>query len=293
MNIGRAKIALIIAFLGLNLFLTYSLLQPGYKGIQASALPAEELRRIEKFIQKANYILDIPLDRAARTGTFITVAPYRVKRSQVAGEAYSVVSGEQADIYYCPGKQVKFYPGGRVKIHYISGIALDRPGAGTAEELQPQVETFLRENLNFQQFKFDLIQEGSSGERIITYTQNIEGLSLYSSYIKVTVTGERINSVDLFWLEPLKRPQERPMKIIPAAEAVLRLVEELGPSDHPCHIIRLDLGFYSQEYEAEQWDVPPVWRIIIDGQHTYYINAFTGHLENSMNINEENGPSKF
>lgn len=292
MNMGRAKIALIVAFLGLNLFLIYNLLQPDFKGLQSSDLPVEELRRIEKLIQGAGYRLDVPLDRIVRAGTFITVAPYPAERSLVAEEAYSVTAGEQADIYYCPGKQVKFYLGGRTEIHYAPGIPLDLSGL-TEEELKFQVEAFLRDNLSFQQLKFDLIQEGSPGERIITYIQSIEGLGLYSSFVKATVSGERLTSVEYFWLEPLKRPQEHPINMISSAEAVLKLVEELGPADQPRHIARLDLGFYSQEYEAEKWDVPPVWRIIIDHRQTYYINAFTGHLEHGLNINEDDGSSKF
>ncbi len=292
MNTDRAKIALIVAFLGLNLFLAYNLFSPDFRGQPSSDLPVEELQRIELFIQDSGYRLDVPLDRTVQTGTFITVAPYSFERSLVAEEAYSVAYGEQADIYHCPGKQVKFYPGGRTEICYTPGVPLDLFDS-TEEELKILVQTFLQDSIPFLQLKFDLIQEGGSGERIITYTQTFEGADIYSSFVKATVIGGSLTMVEYLWLMPLKRPQEHPINMISAAEAVLKLVEELGPVDQPRYVVRLDLGFYSQEYEAEQWDVPPVWRIILDHRQTYYVNAFTGNLENDLNINENERSNKF
>ncbi len=69
------------------------------------------------------------------------------------------------------------------------------------------------------------------------------------------------------------------MEVISAAEAVCRVVREIGPSLQPRRIVQVSLGFYSQEYNAERWEVPPVWRIMLDRGETYYINALTGNRE--------------
>lgn len=293
MNTVRAKIALIAAFLGINLFLVYILFQSDFRGAPSSELSAERLKKIENIIRDAGYVPEIPLDRAMRAGTFITVSPYPGQRSLVAEDAYSVTSKDQSNIYHCPGKEVEFYSDGRTEIRYMPGVPLDLLGA-TEEVARQQVEAFLKDNFSFQQLKFDLIQEGGPEERIITYIQGVEGAGLYSSFVRATVKEGGLVSVEYFWHNVLERPpQEQPINMISSAEALLKLVEELGSADQTRHIIRLDLGYYSQEYEAEQWDVPPVWRIIIDYRQTYYINAFTGYLEHSLNINGDGGTFQF
>jgi len=292
MNTGRAKIALIFAFLSLNIFLIYNLMQPDFEGLCFPGMHENQLQQIEKFIQFSGYSLEVPLDQIARSGDFITVSPYPVDRSLIAKEAYSVIYGEKVDIYHCPGKQVKFHRGGLTEIQYVPGIPLDLSGPKD-EELKSKLEAFLKDRFSFQQLKLDLIQEGSPGERIITYTQNLEGSGLYSSFVRATINEGCLVSIEYFWLNILKRPQEHLIGMITSAEAVQKLVKELGFSAGPRCITGLDLGFYSPEYEAEQWDVPPVWRIIIDHRQIYYINAFTGYLEHDLNINEDDRSAKY
>ena len=249
------------------------------------------MRQIEKHIEDAGYRLALPLDREVRTGTFITVAPSLADRTPSADETYSFIAGEEADIYHCAGRQVHLYPGGRTVIHYIPGIPLEL-SEPKEETLKGRVEAFLQDNFNFFQVKFDRLQEEIPGERIITYIQDAGGAGLYSSFIRVTVTGERLTAIEYLWLKLLKQSGEHPLEMISSAEAVLKLVEELGPADRERWITRIDLGFYSEEYEAEQWDIPPVWRVIIDHRQIYYINAFTGHLEHGLNIDGEERSSK-
>lgn len=72
------------------------------------------------------------------------------------------------------------------------------------------------------------------------------------------------------------------MEVIPATEALLRMVEVLGPSTRPVRITKVDLGFYSCEYDAEKWEVPPVWRFLFENGESCFINAFTGNLEREI-----------
>ncbi|NLA26320.1 MAG: hypothetical protein GX878_02885, partial [Firmicutes bacterium] len=43
--------------------------------------------------------------------------------------------------------------------------------------------------------------------------------------------------------------------------------------------VKAELGFYSRDYDAEEWEVPPVWRFLFEDGEISYINAFTGNLE--------------
>jgi hypothetical protein len=59
----------------------------------------------------------------------------------------------------------------------------------------------------------------------------------------------------------------------------LRLIDAYKGGALETGIIDFSLGYYSQEYDAERWEIPPVWRIRLDNGEVYYINAFTGNLE--------------
>ena len=157
--------------------------------------------------------------------------------------------------------------------------------------VKSKLEAFLKDRFSFQQLKLDLIQKAGRANYYL-YT-NLEGSGLYSSFVRATINEGCLVSIEYFWLNILKRPQEHLIGMITSAEAVQKLVKELGFSAGPRRITGLDLGFYSPEYEAEQWDVPPVWRIIIDHRQIYYINAFTGYLEHDLNINEDDRSAKY
>jgi len=76
----------------------------------------------------------------------------------------------------------------------------------------------------------------------------------------------------------------RETEVISPTEALTNLVKELGPSDEPRQIIQVNLGYFSGEYDAEKWEMPPVWRVVLDDEQYYYVNAFTGNLEQDIII---------
>jgi hypothetical protein len=52
-------------------------------------------------------------------------------------------------------------------------------------------------------------------------------------------------------------------------------------------ITSITLGYFSGEIDAEKWEISPVWRIVMQNEQVYYINAFTGNLEQDSIIPDQ------
>ena len=61
--------------------------------------------------------------------------------------------------------------------------------------------------------------------------------------------------------------------------ALLRFLERYEGSETGESIVDFSLGYYTREYDAQRWEIPPVWRIRLNNGEIYYINAFTGNPE--------------
>ena len=288
MSLERAKLALILAFLGLNLMLAYYLYWPALGGMIKIAVTVDELKRVEEQLQKANYYLSTPIDRSRHTAAFLTVTTSGEEasalRSSITGKAVLVSEDEEGvRTYVDAGRTIKLFAHGLIKITYAPGKSL--PGyssSPTQEELVALVDQFLVHNaLKPSGAQFDYMEKKENGHIALYYFYNQNNCHLFSSYLKVVMEKDLITDVELYWLEPLGWSQEREMTVITSAEALLYFLGETGPSLQAPHIISIDLGFFSQEYDAENWEVSPVWRVLTDDFKVYYVNAFTGNLESA------------
>ncbi|MCJ7806794.1 MAG: two-component system regulatory protein YycI, partial [Clostridia bacterium] len=111
------------------------------------------------------------------------------------------------------------------------------------------------------------------------YYQVFDNMPIFAGQLKVIIESDNIKAVEIYWLKLIERGPVREMEVISATEALTNLVKGLGPNSEPRMINRIDLGYFSGVYDAEKWEIPPVWRVVLDGQDCYYINAFTGNLE--------------
>jgi len=73
-NLERAKLILIIAFAGLNLFLGYQLFWPDFGRLTQVAVSTEDLQLLDELLKDNNYSLEASIDRSVQTGIFMTVS---------------------------------------------------------------------------------------------------------------------------------------------------------------------------------------------------------------------------
>ncbi len=293
MNLERAKLILIIAFAGLNLFLAYHLFWPDFGRLTRIAVSDEEVNQLESLLNENNYFLETSLDRSMRTGAFITVSTsLNYQRSlllRLLREGAQFSHSDQANFYRKDEITAIIHPTGLIRIVYTppQQIVEDSTTADR-RELRNQVEQYLRN----EQFMpdgavFDYLEQNDKGDLIFHYYQVLEEAPVFAGHFKVTLAGDRLKSMDIYWLTPLEREPAREMEVITAPEALTNFIHDVGPSREPQQITAVKLGYFSGEYDAEKWEIPPVWRIVLQNGKIYYINAFTGNLEQESVIPDQ------
>ncbi len=290
MNLGRAKLVLIVAFFGLNLFLGYQLFWPDFGRLTRVAVTTEELRIAEGMLNKSNYFLAASLDRSVQMIDFLAVSPSAEFQKQIR-ELYTnkealVNETEEAVLYSVTGELAVINLSGLIQVIYTPEVPL-RAGFAALElrEQRNAIEAFLNERMLFpENAVFNLAEATDGGQVIFHYYQVVEELPVYAGQLRVFVNAERIEAVEIYWLDPVERVPARETEVISPTEALTNLVKGLGPSVEPRQIIQVDLGYFSGEYDAEKWEMPPVWRVVLDGDQYYYVNAFTGNLEQDIII---------
>ncbi len=293
MNLGRAKLILIIAFAGLNLLLGYQLFWPDFGRLTQVAVTDEEFRAVEQTLTENNYILEASFDRSPQTSDFITVSPdWKIKQDLLYDLIKTGVQIEETEhtTYYRSGdRRVVIHTSGLLQVFYASGGSLgDDSPALELNDLKSRVEEFLGgENLLPDEIDFDYLEKKVDGSLVLNYYQQLGDMPVFSGQLKVIIDGEWIRAVEIYWLEPAERFPPREMQVLSPAEALKSLVSEIGPSPETRTITEIDLGYYSGEYDAEKWEIPPVWRIVLDDNRHYYINAFTGNLEKDTVIPDQ------
>lgn len=293
MNLGRAKSILIIAFIGLNVFLGYYLFWPDFGRFTQVAITAEEAQAVEALLDENNYTLEVPLERAIQTSNFLSVAPglefQQSIRQRLIDRNASVFEVDGSIYYTIENETAVFKPTGLTRISYDPGVFLvENLSQLEQRELKNSLMQFLEERaLVPDGIHFDYLEQSEPGQLTLYYYQVIDEMPVFSGQFKVVLQSDQIVEVEIYWLNPLDRVTARKMEVISIAEALTNMVRVVGPCDDPCRIVRIDLGYYSGEYDAEKWEIPPVWRIFLDNQQFYYINAFTGNLEQDNIITEQ------
>ncbi|MDI3298787.1 MAG: two-component system regulatory protein YycI [Bacillota bacterium] len=123
-------------------------------------------------------------------------------------------------------------------------------------------------------------REGSG--LVVHYVEMFQGRPLFGGYAAVEVRAGEVTHLEGVWLEVSGRGgSSRP--VMPAEEALLRLAADRGANPaQPLRVREVRLGYYSpfyRVYEANRWDVAPVWRVRLADGSVFYVNAYTGLLE--------------
>lgn len=122
----------------------------------------------------------------------------------------------------------------------------------------------------------------AGGGLVVHYVEMFQGRPLFGGYAAVEVRGGEVTHLEGVWLEVGGRGgASRP--VMPAEEALLRLAADRGANPaQPLRVREVRLGYFSpvyRVYEANRWDVAPVWRVRLADGSVYYVNAYTGLLE--------------
>ena len=296
MDFSRAKTVLMLVFFCLNLFLGYQLLERYQLVSPPGSLfwdpdNPEHLERLRQSLDEHNYTFKGDLPRRALQKSFLIVTPPQVQESELKksllGEEWHDASVEHVQQ---DNAEMRIFRHDKGKLTlYNTGFYRFVPSRDEATEKkedldEPQAkelaDAFLEERgLQPQRAQHDLIEKKEEEVYLVRYHQHWSGIPVYASYLTVTVKEGRVDKVESYWLEPDGFKEEQEIKVIPAAAALIRFLEEQGVSSQERIIEEVELGYFSREYDADQWEIPPVWRVVMERGEMFFINAFTGNLE--------------
>jgi regulatory protein YycI of two-component signal transduction system YycFG len=281
MDLTRAKTALILAFLALNLYLGYQLWYSSENYLSYLTVTAEEAQEVMTRLEEYNYKLNVSLPRQSQSMSLLLVQARALPEDEIVRAVFPGGSPPRQ----VQGQEVRYALAGESLVFPGQGRALYRkqgqPPLQEVQDLQRRGEEYLQEKgLWPAQARFGGIRLRVGGVKTLTYFLTYEGIPLYSSYLDLHFLGDQVSGFELNWLEPLGFSGEN-RYVLPSTQALLRFLEVRGPSPASEEITGLSLGYFSRDYDAQKWDMVPVWRISGSSGWVVYINAFSGEVEKS------------
>ncbi len=283
MDLTRAKTALILAFLVLNMYLGYQLWYSSDHYISPLTVTTGEVEQILAQVEEYNYDLIVPLPRQSFTMSLLSVQAKDLDEEGLVDSLFP----EEPPLKHVQGQETIYSLNDKTLIFPGRGRAVYRkqplaePESRDAQDLQHRGEEFLQgKGLLPDDAVFGGIYPGAGGMKRVVFYQSYEGISLYTSFIDLQFQEDQVMGFDLYWLEPLEFSGEN-RHVLPATQALLRFLEVVGPAPSSEEIVDLSLGYFSRDYDAQKWDVVPVWRIASRSGSVVYINAFSGEEEES------------
>ena len=293
MELSRAKTVLIVAFLMLNLFLFYHLWEEEGDGVFAFG-QKEEFFQLESALDAAKLDIAVSLPRGGIRIGHLVVEPWNIHRNEVvlpiwnalgveidltseALEEHSSLSEERVIISRYSTNDFKLIIRNEGIITLNSSSPRSAGGIVTLDEKEKAADAFVKSIPFVEDFELDYIQQ-SEDKIVFNYRQLYHDFPLYAGHLQLFMNGLNPSGFYLYRLEPVGfAEQER--EIIPPYTALMRFLEVYSHGGLEKTIVDFSLGYYSQDYDAERWEIPPVWRIRLNNGELYYINAFTGYLE--------------
>ncbi|MCR3920971.1 MAG: two-component system regulatory protein YycI [Firmicutes bacterium] len=278
MDLSRVKTVLIVAFLGLNIFLGYKLWLVPQTLRQASVLTREQMEQTAELLAEHGFELEVPLPKQIPR-----LALLHVSRQQLedASWVYNFLGEQVPNVQYADGKTVYTVGAASLEVadngHIVYKSGLQGTGGENSRAL---AERQLREwDLWQHNMKLDLaVPWGQNGYRY-RFVQTYQSFPLFFSDVEVFLRDGVLQELHLNQASA-HGFGDKEVTVISAQTAIETFVRE-APALNKKSIIDISLGYYSLNYDAERWESAPVWRIATADGTSFYINAFTGEAEKS------------
>ncbi len=285
MDLSRAKVVLIFAFLALNFYLAAQIWRKPEISYPYSSISAQEVEEVKNLLEEQGYYLKTDLPRHAQRAALLSVNAAAADKDDFlnaffpGGQARFIKQEDNLSggLYFFKGETLEFGKNGQVIYRYPNVVSEEDI---EEEDLKWLGEEFLRQKgVLPEDARFDAVYPTWSEEEEVSFYQEFEGVPIYGSYINLHFKAGHVVEMSYYWLEPLEFKEESPL-VIPATQALLSFLDVqgravLGERD----ITDVSLGYYTKEYDAQKWDALPVWRVVLSNGKKVYVNAYSGEIE--------------
>jgi len=290
LNLSRAKTVLICTFLALNIFLCYQLWQDQGSGKFEPFGQKEEITKLESALLNAGLTLETNLPRGTEHAAYLMVKPWTFSPRELIFCFWEALEGSRKtapEIKHASRSAEKGWEDRAVYFFGRHELIVSRAGPAILnfhfkeeEAKKIYTEEQARQLVSKIFFLHDFVPDYTTSDekgKVLYFRQEYEGCPLYAGYISFSLF-ERHPSVQFYRLEVVGFAEQK-REVIPSSMALLRFLERYEGSKNEESIVDFSLGYYTREYDAQRWEIPPVWRIRLNNGEIYYINAFTGNPE--------------
>lgn len=283
MDWSKAKTYLIVAFLLLDILLGwqyYAAQQQEAGYVQSFSTQLQELRSLlaeRRITLQADIPRETPGMRFLQVSSPSQPVPVIVQETQRRPQLVEDDKSKGTVVYRTADGDFQTTANGFFRVRYLPPVKLDGGGPAKASDkiLQKIGNTVWRSSL----YSEDLIL---SGDGLHRFYQHHQKRPVFSASLEVELQNSEIIGYNQKALE-IGGEDDIERRVLSAVSAMRSMVETLDPKTFPAEgdVIRdIRLGYYSPNYDdADVWYLAPVWRIVTD-RTVYYVNAFTGSVEN-------------
>ncbi|HHY14357.1 MAG TPA: hypothetical protein GX526_06980 [Thermoanaerobacterales bacterium] len=285
MDWSKAKTILIIVFLVLNIFLGGNLWLKSSAKSDITIVSANEIDEAKKILKQEGIIVKADIPKKVSPQPFLTVSYTKINGEKTAlsffGELEEVeIFNDEDNITYQKGdRQLIIMDKGIISYfdNEDSEIIYSDLNKEKAEKIAYE---FIEEHVGFPQNAVHdrTVFYDQSDSYLVEYIQLHNGTYISSSCIDVLVTPGGVKSYYCAWIDPLGY-SGKPKKIISSVHALFQIVDVFAKNEDDIIVTDIQPGYYSRQYNAEKWHAVPSWRIKTNEGDTYYINGYTGELE--------------
>ncbi len=315
MDWSKAKNILILTFLALNIFLGYSLWKESYQLFSSRVVTYQEIEEAKQKMSTLNLELKAPIPRQIYFMSFLAVTNRKHEGEELVNRLFpgeyttDFYSGEEGLVVFQEGeRELRVWDKGKVTFSREPFSLSEGEGEEEGEGMVDTNETTDMEDMQdtedvqdinkmeekeaislAQEFlqemgvspleaRLEEVESFEDERYFLLYNQVYKNQALFGSYLKLWVHPDGVESFELYWLEPEGFSGED-ISTISAASALINLSESLSVQEKKKEIESISIGYYSEAFDAQKWEIVPVWRIKITDQGIYFINAYTGDLE--------------
>ncbi|MCG7408357.1 two-component system regulatory protein YycI [Paenibacillus sp. ACRRX] len=117
----------------------------------------------------------------------------------------------------------------------------------------------------------------SGDDRVfVLHQQMANGLPLFEVKLELYYESQKIKAFSQQYAEPEDSKDAQEQKILPATQALGRVIEIL-PTNAVVRDVRL--GYHGQLFNTDTQVAAPTWRVLLDSGDAYYMNAINGAVE--------------
>ncbi|MGZ4031989.1 MAG: two-component system regulatory protein YycI [Tumebacillaceae bacterium] len=289
MDWSRAKTYLILTFLILDVLLGYQYYTAQQQAQEYVQSYSTQLQELKDVLKAHKLVLQTDVPKETPIMRFLQVSRPKQPSTEIVNSLFQNARMIENDKnkgtmkFHADEGDFTVSPDSSFAMQYDPYLPIN--GSESNAKLAVQVLQKIAPNL-WQSSKYaeDITTMESKDHTTIHYVESYDKYPVFSTDLTVELQNSQIIGYNQKALS-IGSEEENGQHVLSAISAIRSITDTLDPKmlakqTGNTAIRDIKLGYYSPNYDdADVWYLVPMWRVMI-GQSLYYVNAFTGQVEN-------------